>query len=207
MLQMLFLAAPEVKDKKLTFKKFDIYQVSKLVQDLVLKRPVHNKNFRVNSKIIFDKAEVVLCKKLYNTYQMLKYDKVRDGHEKIIMTMLSGLNFSNQINIDLKSLIVTFFKDIQDPMSGYPELAQVPVQNRVLGRFDHLMKLDLGMFSRIPLNTAVTNSNIGRLSSEFKCNSEFDNCSVNLFDGVIKVIPKSGSSESPLNLAAELLAS
>ena len=207
MLQMLFLAAPEVKDKKLTFKKFDIYQVSKLVQDLVLKLPVQNKNFRVNSKIIFEKAEELLCKKLYNTYQLLKYGKVQEGHEKIIMTMLSGLNFSNQINIDLKNLIVTFFKTTQDPMSGYPELAQVPVQNRVLGRFDHLMKLDLGMFSRIPLNSAVTNSNIGRLASEFKCNSEFDNCSVNLFDGVIKVIPKSGSSESPLNLASELLSS
>jgi len=209
MLQMLFLAAPEVKDKKLTFKKFDLYQVSKTVQDLVLKRPVHNKNFRVNSKIIFEKAEELLCKRLYKTYQLLKYDKVREGHEKIIGTMLPGMSefYSNQISIDLNNLLVTFFREVQDPMSGYPELAQVPVQNRVLGRFDHLMKLDLGMFSKIPLNAAVTNSNIGRLSSEFKCNSEFDNCSVNLFGGVIKVIPKSGSSESPLNLAAELLKS
>jgi len=209
MLQMLFLAAPEVKDKKLTFKKFDLYQVSKTVQDLVLKRPVHNKNFRVNSKIIFEKAEELLCKRLYKTYQLLKYDKVREGHEKIIGAMLPGMSefYSNQISMDLNNLLVTFFREVQDPMSGYPELAQVPVQNRVLGRFDHLMKLDLGMFSKIPLNAAVTNSNIGRLSSEFKCNSEFDNCSVNLFGGVIKVIPKSGSSESPLNLAAELLKS
>jgi hypothetical protein len=92
-------------------------------------------------------------------------------------------------------------------MSGYPELAQVPVQNMVLGRFDHLMKLDLGMFSRIPLTAAVTNSNVSKLSQEFKCNSEFENCFVNLFGGTIKVIPKPGITATPLNLAAELLKS